>query len=151
MRTWFTGKYRLVPITPEERARRNIPCHWWSRPLFDFILDENDPLTLHRSDCFEAQPCQTFVTDGGSIPKLIQVIPAFDSLRYPASYGFHDSAFKKHCWWTRHRSDAPFVKRQISFTTANCWLRTMLLAEGATSLTARTVYFFVRTIGRLAW
>ncbi len=151
MKGRFTGKYELVPIPKAECKRRGLPCHWWSRPLFDFKLDLADPLTWHRGDGFEAQPCITFVTDGGSIPNLIQIIPAFDKFRYPASYGFHDSAYKKHLWWTRNSVTQPFTKTRLTFSEANSLLHDMLLDEGAWEATANTVYCGVQGFGWLAW
>lgn len=150
MKGHFTGRYKLVPIPKAECKKRGLPCHWWSRPLFDFILDPDDPLTYHRGE-FQAQPCKSFVTDGGSIPNLVQVIPAFDRFRYPASYGFHDSAYKKHCWWTRLKGDDRFHKTPMTCNGANLWLKEMLESEGAWPATAETVYFAVQGFGWMSW
>lgn len=146
----FAGSYGLHPITPEECKKRGLPYHWWNRPYFDFKLDHRHPLTL-VTDTFSAQPCMEFVTDGGSIPTLVQLIPAFDRFRYPKAYGFHDNAFKNHIWWVKYPGLPKFVKTEITFVEANYWLREMLLLEGATEATASVVDFFVSTAGRLAW
>ena len=143
MRPHFTGKpgFVLVPRRPR---------HWWSRPTFDFHLDAVEPLTFCGMG-IRAQPDQHFVTDGGSIPHIIQLLPAFDSMRYPKAYAFHDSAYRHHAWYTARPHEINFHKEPLTREQADGWLRTMLIAEGATQATARTVYRAVRAFGGWCW
>jgi hypothetical protein len=147
MRAHFSGGgagglgFTLVP-------RR--PAHWWSRTLYDFRLDPVLPLTWH-SDTIEAQPDQHFVTDGGSIPKLVQLIPAFDAMRYARPYAFHDSAYKNHCWYERAPGAINCHKRPLCREEADYWLWKMLRADGASPATAQTVYRAVRAFGWAVW
>jgi hypothetical protein len=140
-RNRFSGGFTLEP-------RR--PAHWWSRTVFDFRLNPVMPLTWYCGT-IEAQPDQHFVTDGGSIPKLVQIIPAFDSMRYARPYAFHDSAYKNHCWYERRPGDINCRKRTLTRTEADEWLCRMLMADGATLATAQTVYRAVRMFGWACW
>jgi hypothetical protein len=136
-----TGGYALVP-------RR--PAHWWSKTLFDFYLDAVTPLTFHEG-CVEFQPDQHFRTDGGSIPKLVQLIPAFDSMRYARPYAVHDSNYRHHYIFERPFGAINMRRRAITRAEADVMLYTMLIAEGATQATARTVYRAVRSFGGFVW
>ena len=152
MKPHFTGTYDLVPIPMQDCRRRKLPCHWWSRPLYDFTLDPIDPLTFHSGDGLEIQPCRAFVTDLGSIPEVVQLlIPALDRARYARSYLFHDSAYVKHLAWARYSPKLPFARLQVTRQWADGYLRAMLLAEGAWQATAQTVYAGVRAGGMFAW
>ena len=140
-RGYLSGTYTLTPRKPD---------HWWSRTTYDFRLDPIRPLT-YIMEMLEAQPDRHFITDGGSIPKLVQVIPAFDATRYCGPYGFHDSAYKNGWWFVRPRGASLFEQRPITRAQADLWLWDMLIADGATPLTAGIVYRFVRMFGSLCW
>lgn len=141
MRRGFSGTFTLTPRKPE---------HWWSPTCYDFRLSNVTPLTWHDGTLL-AQPDRHFVTDGGSIPKLVQCIPAFDGMRYSRPYAMHDSAYKNHCWYEASLEGVVFRRRPLSRVEADYWLREMLLADGATRATAQTVYRFVRMFGWMAW
>jgi len=111
--------------------------HWWSQRPYKFTNNEVDPLTFLSSDGAQYQPDRHFSSDGGSIPIFIQAIPAFQHDRYFRSYLFHDSACIHKCVFVKY--DILFIKQDISRHEANFMLRDMLLAEGATMVTAQMV------------
>lgn len=138
---YFTGRYDLTPLPT---------AHWWSRTRYEFRLPSSDPLTYRRGT-IAAQPDRHFISDAGSIPWLVQAIPALQKDRYWRAYGFHDSAYRNHCWYVRSRGDHAFQRRALTRGQADLWLREMLLAEGASEVTALVVYRAVRLCGWIAW
>lgn len=151
---YFTGRFDLTP--------RPQSGPWWSKTLYDFRLSPRCPLTYHRGT-FRAQPDRHFVTDGGSIPRIVQLIPALQKDRYWRAYAFHDSAYRNGCFYVWKRVSClnqstgmveftwRYERRALTRAQADLWLREMLLAEGASIVTARVVYRAVRMFGWIAW
>jgi hypothetical protein len=140
MKGAFYGTYDLRPLPPK---------HWWSATMWEFTNDAERPLTFARTP-FSAQPDRHFRTDFGSIPSVCQIIPALQKDRYFYSYLFHDSAYRHHAWYVSI-DGSPFARCGITRAQADLWLHEMLLIQGASSLTAATIYRAVRLFGRFAW
>lgn len=132
----FTGVFALY-VLPSTGP-------WWGKTRYEFMSPAIDPLTWHQGG-FLWQPDRHFDSDGGSIPRLVQCIPALQKDRYWASYGFHDSHYR----YGGVYRDGLFVKE--SRAKADDRLYDQLLAQGATTATAKTVWGFVRAFGGFAW
>ena len=131
----FTGSFELVPIPPK---------HWWNSTMYEFRSNPYSPIAYHVG-LIEYQPDHHFKTDGGSIPKLVQLIPCFQRDRFWRSYAFHDSAYK-HGWIYVNGMQTPIYRDQ-----ADAMLHDMILVEHGTDTTANTVYAFVRAFGWASW
>lgn len=139
---YFTGHGELWPYPASS--------HWWSRTIFEFTNDAVDPLTWH-ADGLQARPDRHIVeTDLGSIPRVVQLIPALSSTRFARSYILHDSAYRFGGWYVR-QSDGRFAFVPLSRAEADEWLYRMIRAEGGTDATASTVWAAVRACGWASW
>ena len=136
MKGYFTGQFYLFPL-PSDGA-------WWGKVRYEFRLYDPDPLTWHAGGA-EWQPDRHFSSDGGTIPRIIQCIPALQKDRYWQSYGFHDSHYR---YGGLYRNGL-FIRQGRK--AADQRLYDQLLAEGATVATAKTVWGFVRAFGGFAW
>jgi len=131
----FEGRFALYPLPGGQ---------WWGRMRYEFRLDADDPLRwIEGGYCW--QPDRHFDSDGGSIPRLVQCVPALQKDRYWASYGFHDSHYRYGGLYQA----GLFIKE--SRRKADERLYRQLLAEGATTATAKTVWGFVRAFGGFCW
>lgn len=137
----FTGMFELWPLPSDG--------HWWGKARYEFRLYDADPLTWHCGGLW-AQPDRHFESDGGSIPRLVQCIPALQKDRYWRSYGFHDSAYRYGGWYVR-MADGAFRFVRLTRAEADEWLYRMIIAEGGTLATARTVWAAVRACGWACW
>jgi hypothetical protein len=135
----FYGRFELIPSTTP----------WWASTRYEFRLDPYTPLTWNKGT-LHAQPDAHFISDGGTIPRLVQVIPALQKDRYWRSYGFHDSGYRYGGQYERDGWIFRFNRRSRAFLDNQ--LFEQLIAEGATLATARTVWLFVRAFGIVkAW
>jgi len=73
-------------------------CLFWTKPVFEFHLSRNHPLTYRANDGTLYQPDRHFVFDWGSVPPPLQGLPNLIHDRF-LFYPFHDSAYMDGGLW----------------------------------------------------
>jgi hypothetical protein len=142
LRDHYTGHGDLWPLPSDGR--------WWRKTRYEFTNDARDPLTWHAQG-LQARPDRHIAeTDLGSVPRIVQIIPALSKDRYARSYIMHDSAYLYGGWYVR-QADGAFRFVRLSRDEADEWLYRGIIAEGGRVATARTVWAAVRIGGRLSW
>jgi len=132
----------------------DCPFHHWQggffgKEIYEFTNSALDPLTY--SDDIMLRPDNHFMTDLGSVPKLLQATAPiwFAKDRFPRSYIFHDSGYKHSGHWVAVKGGWHFVK--MTRKQVDRYLREMILAEGGSRSAANLVYAGVRAGGWASW
>jgi hypothetical protein len=142
LRDHFTGHGELWPLPSDGK--------WWRKTRYEFTNDAVDPLTWHAQG-LQARPDRHIAeTDLGSVPRIVQIIPALSKDRYARSYIMHDSAYLYGGWYVR-QADGAFRFVRLSRAEADEWLYRGILAEGGSEATASVVWCAVRAAGAVAW
>jgi hypothetical protein len=142
LRDHYTGHGELWPLPSDGK--------WWRKTRYEFTNDAQDPLTWHAQG-LQARPDRHIAeTDLGSIPRVVQIIPALSKDRYARSYIMHDSAYLYGGWYVR-MADGAFRFVRLSRAEADEWLYRGIIAEGGSVATARTVWASVRAGGWCSW
>lgn len=142
LRAHFSGHGELWPLPVDGK--------WWKKTRYEFTNDATDPLTWHAQG-LQARPDRHIAeTDLGSIPRIVQIIPALSKDRYARSYIMHDSAYLYGGWYVR-MVDGAFRFVRLSRADADEWLYRGIRAEGGSEATAKTVWGAVRLAGGLSW
>jgi len=120
------------------------------KAIYEFTLDEDDPLTFVDTDGTRIQPDRHLAeTDMGSVPWLAQL--AIPKDRFLLSFLFHDSAYKHHGLYFAVAGSDLFVFVPLSRKEVDDLLRQMCGAEGAWYQTRAAVYSAVRVGGWASW
>jgi len=117
------------------------------KAVYEFTLDSVAPLTFHLPSGVRIQPDRHLAeTDMGSTPASLQLFVPKD--RFLLSYLFHDSAYHHGGLYMAYPpySDE-FNFQPMSQFEADCLLRTMVRAEGASAVGAALIYRAVRLGG----
>jgi len=84
-------------VTPVGALHGTIDLQWIDADLFLYTPDPDDPFRLERASGEVVQP-EAMVTDGGSIPRPLQVSAALSPWRFAPVYVLHDWLFQsRHC------------------------------------------------------
>lgn len=123
---------------------------------YHFNLHLYEPLTYEDMDGVQWQPNRNFLTDMGSIPSVLALIPGLAKDDRLISYIFHDSGYIHHGLYCRVRPDKFFSYTQLSRARCDAMLREMVRvdptsATGSSSLQAWAIYAAVRLAGQSAW
>lgn len=139
---WF-GKFQLFP-------------HESKTGVFNFVNDPDDPLRFAHESGFQFRPLDPFVTDLGSIPKIIQKYAPRKYLRLKAddfkeAFIQHDSACSFQRVWVRKGDDGEWKQMPCPPVQADVLLFWGLSAptldnppRSATRLECQAIYRSVR-------
>lgn len=137
---WFNpGGYKLVKI-----ADKRVFL-WITKAIYEFTLDEHNPLTFLHPGVGFIQPDRHVKTDMGSIPVPLQVFWPKD--RFLLSYLLHDSAYRHGGLYfsdERYRGYS-FVKMERE--EVDDLLRYTIKAEGGSRFTRNMIWRGVRIGG----
>lgn len=181
-----SGQFPWSSAVATPSLRQSTPRYQWlnadgfkdvpiaGSTLSRYALDRENPLTLFDAESGDKFRIgfETITTDGGSIPRVIQIIPGFEARRFMRAYPLHDGTYQRGYIYICYRND-PFVwyKVQITQAFADELLRWGILAEGQLVLDANpqwsklrrsiykrritaisnTVYVGLRVGGFVAW
>ena len=138
----FSGIYKLDPA--------GWAGGWFGKELYEFTNDDADPLTCELGGSL-FRPDHHYITDLGSVPKTLQYLCPkwFAKDRYPVSYLFHDSAYKRGAVWM----GVPGGWKEMKLTrkAVDVMLRDMIILEGGGRANAQAIYAGVRLGGWASW
>lgn len=139
----FSGFYRLY-------WTGNVERYGYPVPLYDFVNDEQDPLTFHCMDGTQIRPAARFKDfDHGTVPGRLQsLVPATCA---PRSFVFHDSAFENHGHWVSKDGGKTWVFTRLSQHATNHWMYRMMIVEGNRDTTAWEAFAGVQAGGSETW
>ena len=116
------------------------------KAIYEFNLDEREPLTLVLDTGYMMQPDRHMAeTDMGSIPVPLQ--PLFPKDEFLLSYLFHDSGYKHGGLYVRKPGDADYVFNVMSRDDIDKLLRFMIKTEGGGAIKRALIYRAVRIGG----
>jgi hypothetical protein len=127
--------------------------HWWPTPLWQWV--EGDPPLIYQdaTGMFHRLSQATGVTDFGSIPWGIRILPGLGTMTYRLPYLFHDDCYGSHRWSVSHNGvDWELVR--VNRQQADERLRDMMYVnptDPAGAASANIVLAGVRIGGRGPW
>ena len=137
----WTGGYTLKP-QGTIRRRRLISVQ--DVPVFEYVADKADPLTLWLSETDWRRPFRHFDKfDFGSVPLLLQSVVS--PLAAPRAFILHDSCYEFAGVWT------PAGLREITRREADDLLYIGMRAEGVGWYTRQKTWLGVRAGGGWVW
>lgn len=143
------------------KVRPHVHGEWLGRleyeranGLYQVRQPSEDPLRLWVPELgFEYAYRGRFLSDGGSIPKILQKIPYLHLQpdAYLRSYFTHDYGYEHEYIWCRPRGAETWTQLPVDRVMMDCILYIGLTAENATLADARIIYRAVRVAGESAW
>lgn len=131
---------------PDGYSLRMIP----GTRKFEFTLSPIAPLTWVDESGREWQPDRHYVTDLGSIPRIVSWVPGYEPSRL--AFLFHDSAYvpvpgRGHGLYARMNDFHHAAFASLTRAQADDLMRQMLISEGVRSSAARVIWAAVRAFG----
>jgi hypothetical protein len=117
-------------------------AHVYGKMMYEFTLNQADPLTWRAPDGTFYQPDRHFLSDQGSIPRPIQRWIPKD--QFPRSFYMHDSMCEHEGAYGSATADGEFLFTRMSREAVDAALRSMVRAEGGSWRRACTIWFGVR-------
>jgi len=114
------------------------------RPIYKYAANLSKPMTFQVSSTFFVRPRNSFFTDLGSVPEILQLIVSKD-LHNP-SFVMHDDVCKQHGLWFSSTLDGTYVFCKITSERAAEILGMGLYAAGYPKR-AQLVYYGVKDFG----
>ena len=138
-----TGRYHL---SDPRRVGR-----WpFSNTVWEFTNDADDPLTIHCRGGWLLRPDRHFLTDGGSIPRILRWV--YDAWCFVRAFLFHDSGYESRGVWVAHElAREQWAFRHMTRQALDLLLRRLVPLDGGSLWDARIIYRAVRMFGWLAW
>ena len=140
MNRW--GEWRNESSAHLANAKR--PTGYWHPRLYEFTASLEWPLTyIDACEC-SWQPDRHFLTDMGSIPRIVQGLPGLGKDDRLCSYLLHDSAYVHGGLWRSPCTTFGYSFHALTKAEADRLLYYMLRAEGGGWLAAQAIYRAVR-------
>ena len=139
----FTGTYEL--------KQYKWVGGMFGKQLYEFINDDDFPLTYEDANTNLIRPDNHLITDMGSVPKILQArLPGwFAKDRYLKAYIFHDSCYSLGGLWFAIKGGWEF--RKLTRKQADLYLRDMVRVLGGGKCNAWAIYAGVRMGGWASW
>ena len=149
---YWTGTFRLDPIIPDWSG-----MSWykklWKRltytALYEFENDLLDPWTYHHPCGYSVRPDRHFVTDMGSIPKILQgLIPVlFSKDLWLGDFCLHDSGYKHGGLWFAKHDPLVFTFSKMARSAVDEMLDITIHASGGGCISSAPIWAGVRLGG----
>lgn len=119
------------------------------KPIYRFDNDLFDPLTWINDNGTWARPAQSFETDMGSVPAILQgiVSPLASSRGFP----MHDSAFENHGLWISADKGATWVFILLTEQDVNDALHEWCRADEVNQIESEEILWGVQLGGTALW
>jgi len=121
----------------------------FSKAIYPFINDPDNPFTFTRPDGLMIRPLATMETDMGTVPRSVRVLISKD--RYLDSYIIHDSGYMQGGFSVSRDCGKTWGVIRVSRKIVDQQLRDCIRAQGANRATRNAVYFAVRSAGGGIW
>jgi len=149
---FWAGKFELVPIIPDWSGMSWYKKAWKRltyTALYEFINDPDDPWTFHHPDGYLVRPDKHFITDMGSVPKILQgLIPVlFSKDLWLGDYCMHDAGYKHGGLWFAKRNITTFIFCKMKRGVVDELLDLTIHASGGGCLSSAPIWFGVRLGG----
>lgn len=110
----------------------------FSKSIYRFTLDPQNPLTFHHPDGRKMLPVAEMETDMGSTPKFLNLF--FPKDKYLKAFIFHDSGWLKMGMWVMEPLTDEFVFEQMTYCQMNDLLGLMCSATGASRIGRKMIH-----------
>ena len=153
---YWTGKFRLDPIIPDWSGMSWYKKAWKRlnyTALYEFINDPDDPRTYHHPDGYLVRPDNHFITDMGSVPKILQgLLPIlFSKDLWLGDYCMHDSGYKHGGLWFAKHDVTVFIFCKMPRSRVDEMLDITIHASGGGCLSSAPIWFGVRIGGWMSF
>lgn len=145
MAIYWSGQGTSTPLTNEEQRALGLS----TLERYYRFMNSDDRLTLWV-DGVGYRPEDGLIHNFGSIPYILQVIPAFRRDHFPNSYVLHDQPYRsQRRMWVNRTGAWEYI--EVTKRQADLLLKYGILAEDGTRFVAGTVYQAVRIFGGCSW